>query len=139
MPKRNSILIVVLILLIGGTIAWPQQPPLALVGGTVVDLANWGRSANDLASSVVIIRDGKIEEVGTLAATTIPKGARILDCTGKYIIPGLVDGFAGMSSQAEANANLYMGVTTVVASSDDRHGREIAGRCADLGFAIVKM
>ena len=35
---------------------------------------------------------------------------------------GLVDGFAGMNSQGQANANLYMGVTTVVASSDDRRG-----------------
>jgi hypothetical protein len=34
----------------------------------------------------------------------------------------LVDGFAGMNSQGQASADLYMGVTTVVASSDDRRG-----------------
>ena len=44
----------------------------------------------------------------------------MIDCTGKYLIPGLVDGFAGMNTQGQANANLYMGVTTVVARSDDR-------------------
>jgi hypothetical protein len=33
-----------------------------------------------------------------------------------------VDGFAGMNSQGQANADLYMGVTTVVASNDARHG-----------------
>jgi len=33
-----------------------------------------------------------------------------------------VDGLAGMSSQGQANANLYMGVTTVVARNDSRHG-----------------
>ena len=52
----------------------------------------------------------------------IPKGARIIDCTGKYIIPGLVDGFEGMNSQGEASANLYMGVTTAVVSSDSHRG-----------------
>ena len=52
----------------------------------------------------------------------IPKGARVLDCTGKFIIPGLIDGFAGMNSQAQANANLYMGVTTVVARADNQRG-----------------
>ena len=46
----------------------------------------------------------------------------MIDCTGKFLIPGLVDGFAGMNSQGQANANLYMGVTTVVARSDNRRG-----------------
>lgn len=107
----------------GSVLCWSQQPvPLVLAGGTVVDVTNWGRSANDLHDSIVIVREGKISEVGPRSAIAIPKGARVLDCTGKYIIPGLIDGFAGMSSQADANANLYMGVTTVVASSDDRRG-----------------
>ncbi len=60
--------------------------------------------------------------MGTPAELPIPKGARVIDCTGKFIIPGLVDGFAGMNSQAEANANLYMGVTTVVARADEQRG-----------------
>jgi len=114
-------------------IAWPQSQisvipknpvpnVLVLTGGTVVDVTEWGHSAKDVEDSVVIIRDGHISEVGSRFAITIPKGARIIDCTGKFLIPGLVDGFAGMSSQGQASANLYMGVTTVVASSDDRRG-----------------
>jgi hypothetical protein len=109
-------------LVFGGVLSWSQSVPLVLSGGTVVDLSNWGRSASDLHDSVVIVRDGKITDVGPRSTIVIPKGARVLDCTGKYIIPGLIDGFAGMGSQGEANANLYMGVTTVVASSDDRRG-----------------
>jgi len=50
------------------------------------------------------------------------QGARVIDCTGKYLIPGLVDGLAGMNSQGQANAYLYMGVTTVVVRSDVQHG-----------------
>ncbi len=118
---------------LAGTLAWPQsQPqiiskpvgsiPLVLFGGTVVDVTDWGHSAGDLRDSVVIVRDGRITDVGSIGAISIPKSARVIDCTGKYIIPGLVDGFAGMSSQGEANANLYMGVTTVVASSGDHRG-----------------
>jgi hypothetical protein len=109
-------------LVLGGVLSWAQPAPLVLTGGTVIDLASWGRSANDLHDAIVIVREGKITDVGPRSAIAIPKGARILDCTGKYIIPGLIDGFAGMSTQTEANANLYMGVTTVVASSDDRRG-----------------
>ena len=95
---------------------------LVLSGGTVVDVTEWGHSAKDLQDAVVIVRDGRITDVGSRYAITIPKGARVLDCTGKYLIPGLVDGFAGMNSQGQASAFLYMGVTTVVASGDDRRG-----------------
>jgi hypothetical protein len=34
----------------------------------------------------------------------------------------LIDGFAGMNSQGQANANLYMGVTSVVVRGDEQHG-----------------
>ncbi len=101
----------------------PQAPvPLVLVGGTIIDVSDWGRSAKDVQDAVVILQNGRITDVGTRATLPVPKGARIVDCTGKFLIPGLIDGFAGMNSQAEANANLYMGVTTVVASSDARRG-----------------
>jgi hypothetical protein len=85
-------------------------------------VTNWGRSAKDLEDAVVIVRDGRITDVGSRMAVSIPKGARVIDCTGKFIIPGLVDGFAGMNSQGQADANLVMGVTTVVAVSDPRRG-----------------
>jgi hypothetical protein len=97
-------------------------PPLVLAGGTIIDVSEWGHSAKDLEDAVVIVRDGRISEVGSRYAITIPKGARVLDCTGKFILPGLVDGFAGVNSQGQASANLYMGVTTVVATNDERHG-----------------
>jgi hypothetical protein len=101
----------------------PVSESLVLTGGTVVDVTDWGRSAKDMPDAVVVVRDGRITDVGPRGAITIPKGAHVIDCTGKYLIPGLVDGFAGMNSQGQANANLYMGVTTVVASQDDRRGK----------------
>jgi len=106
-------------------LAWPQTPPsvpLVLAGGTVVDVTSWGRSAKDLPDAIVVVRDGRVTDVGSRMAVSIPKGARVIDCTGKFLIPGLIDGFAGMNSQGQANANLYMGVTTVVAVSDSRRG-----------------
>jgi hypothetical protein len=100
----------------------PPSEPLALVGGTVVDVREWGASAKDLPDAVVIVRDGRIIEVGSRTAVSIPKNARVIDCTGKYLIPGLVDGFAGMNSQGQASAYLYMGVTSIVAVSDVHRG-----------------
>ncbi len=90
-------------------------PTLALVGGTVIDVSGWGHSANDLPNAVVLIRNGEIVAVGTQASLAVPKGATVVDCAGKFLVPGLVDGYGSVSSQGEALANLYMGVTTVVA------------------------
>ena len=100
----------------------PAPPPLVLAGGTVIDVTGWGRSAKDLKDAIVIINEGKVAIVGARADVTVPSNARIIDCTGKYLIPGLVDGFAGMNSQGQANAFLYMGVTTAVVSGDVRRG-----------------
>jgi hypothetical protein len=98
------------------------SPPLVLTGGTVIDVTDWGRSARDLPNAVVVIQSDRITDVGPSGQVTIPKGAHLVDCTGKFLIPGLIDGFAGMNSQAQANANLYMGVTTVVARADSERG-----------------
>ncbi len=104
----------------------PENPappaPLVLTGGTVVDLTKWGDSARDIPGAIVVISGSRITDVGLPGDIPIPKGARVIDCTGKFIIPGLIDGYAGMNSQAQANANLYMGVTTVVARADSEHG-----------------
>ena len=105
--------------------AHPQGEPVAplvLAGGTVIDVSNWGHSARDIPDAIVVIREGKITEVGLPGEVPIPKGARIIDCIGKFLIPGLIDGYAGLNSQAQANANLYMGVTTVVARADYQRG-----------------
>lgn len=105
-----------------GPAALKAPPPLVLSGGTVIDVKDWGDSANDLKDAVVIIEGKRIAAVGPASSVSIPKNAQVIDCTGQFIIPGLIDGFASMNSQAEANANLYMGVTTVVARQDARHG-----------------
>lgn len=131
MPARLRILVAFLIALLssapdchaaGAQLSPPSQITLVLTGGTVVDVSNWGDSARDLHNAVVIVSNGRITDVGAAGEVPLPKGAQIVDCTGKFIIPGLVDGYAGMNSQAQANANLYMGVTTVVARADAERG-----------------
>jgi hypothetical protein len=98
------------------------QPAIALVGGTLLDVSNFGHSAHDVANAVVVVRGGKIEAAGPAALVKIPKDAKAIDYKGTYILPGLIDGFAGLNSQAQANAWLYMGVTTIVGLQDPRRG-----------------
>lgn len=60
---------------------------LAIVGATLVDLS--GRS--NITDSVVLIEGNKIKAVGPRARIRLPRGVEVIDASGKYVIPGLVD------------------------------------------------
>ena len=77
------------------------------MGGTLVDVSNFGHSAHDIPNAVVVIRGGKTEVAGPAALVKIPRDATAIDYKRTYILPGLIDGFAGLNSQAQANAWLY--------------------------------
>src|SRR3954462_14513644 len=128
MQSFRNLLALMLLLYAGTSLAQSPpppvapKPPLVLLGGTIVDVTDWGRSALDQQNSIVIIENGKITQVGSRFLIETPPDAQIIDCTGKSLIPGLIDGFAGMNSQGQASADLYMGITTIVASSDNHRG-----------------
>ena len=121
-PMRVLTLVLVAVTIGAGQDVRPH--PLALVGGTIVDVSAFGTSTADIRDAVVIVEHGRITAAGTRRATTIPRGAEVIDVTGKFIVPGLHDVFATINSQAFANAFLYMGVTAVVANdgADPRRG-----------------
>lgn len=107
--------------------------PLVLEGGTVVDLSAFGTSRRDLTDAVVLIEGRRIVAVGGRGEVAIPDGARRIDVSGKFVLPGLIDGFAGMNSAGQARAYLHAGVTTIVGLDDEggRRGRlalEVAPR-----------
>src|SRR5271165_75816 len=56
---------------------------------------------------VILIKNGKILDVGAVDAVPIPKGAQLRDLAGKTIIPGLVDTHShiGIFSRPQVNAN----------------------------------
>lgn len=59
----------------------------AITHVTVVD----GTGAPPKADQTVVIANGRISAITPAADTKIPSGARVLDATGKYLIPGLWD------------------------------------------------
>jgi hypothetical protein len=87
--------------------------PTAIVGATVIDVSNFGRSDADIPNAAVVLNGGKIETVGDRAHVAIPKDATIIHAEGRYLIPGLIDGFASQRTAGFARANLYEGVTTI--------------------------
>jgi imidazolonepropionase-like amidohydrolase len=86
-----------------------KLPPLALVGGTVVDVVR-GRA---LANYTVLVVNGIIAKVGPAGQVKIPVGTRIIQAAGKTVLPGLWDMHAHFQQAEWGPAYLAAGVTTV--------------------------
>lgn len=62
----------------------PDTRPLVLIGGTVFD-----DDARTFRRADAVCREGRIEALAE--SVTAPQGALAIDCSGKYLLPGLID------------------------------------------------
>lgn len=62
---------------------------LLIRGGTVLTITN-----GDLPDTDVLIRDGKIAEVGQNLSA--PEGVRVIDAQGQFVMPGIIDSHSHM-------------------------------------------
>ncbi|MBI3328073.1 MAG: amidohydrolase family protein, partial [Nitrospinae bacterium] len=58
-----------------------------LLGGTLID----GTGAPPVRDAVVVINEGRIEEVGTRRTISWPPDAEVIDISGLTVLPGLID------------------------------------------------
>ncbi|HEX3914365.1 MAG TPA: amidohydrolase family protein [Steroidobacteraceae bacterium] len=86
----------------------------AVTGATLIDVSAHGHAESDLSDAVILIADGRIVAVGDRAHVRLPRHTTIIDAAGRYVIPGLIDGFGAVRTPGFADAYLYEGVTTVV-------------------------
>jgi imidazolonepropionase-like amidohydrolase len=97
-----------------------QQPPLkpqtvAFVGVNVVPMDR----ERFLTGQTVIVKEGRIAEIGPNDKTAVPKGALRIDGHGKYLLPGLADMHVHLQDVEQDNRalfNLFLanGVTTIL-------------------------
>jgi imidazolonepropionase-like amidohydrolase len=87
----------------------PRSAPLAIVGGNLID----GTGSAPVADSVVLVEGDRIIYAGPRSQVKIPKGARVLDARGKYLLPGLWDMHSHFFKAEFGPAYLAAGVTTV--------------------------
>lgn len=62
------------------------EPVVALTNATIID----GTGAAPKAGQTIVIRGGKIADVGATGRVAVPPGARTIDLTGQTVIPGIV-------------------------------------------------
>lgn len=82
------------------------QEAIALTNAAVVNV----RSGAIDRGVTVVLRGGVIASIGPGAA---PAGARVIDLTGRYVVPGLIDAHVHIASVPQLQAALDSGVTTV--------------------------
>ncbi|HTM33502.1 MAG TPA: amidohydrolase family protein [Vicinamibacterales bacterium] len=97
-----------------------DAPVVALTNARVID--GTGAPARD--GQTIILRDGRIAAIGDASRTAPPDGARVIDLSGKSVMPGLVmlhehlyypvgPGVYGQLGQSFARLYLAGGVTTM--------------------------
>ena len=83
--KLQRILLVTAGILLGSAIAQAQST--VIVNATVID----GTGAPATSNTSILIEGKKIVAVGPRGQLNAPSDAKVIDATGKYIIPGLID------------------------------------------------
>jgi imidazolonepropionase-like amidohydrolase len=61
--------------------------PIAIVGATVID----GNGGPPLRDATILVKGRQIAAVGARSSVTVPAGARVIDGTGKFVMPGIID------------------------------------------------
>lgn len=126
--KPLHLILFLFFLLVPALLAAQSPVPVALVGGTLID----GTGAPPVENAVVVMEGSGIVAVGPQHRVAIPAEAKVIDVSGKYVLPGLIDahvhlaslGARGKYNEAygkdlleriakNARAHLLSGVTTV--------------------------
>jgi imidazolonepropionase-like amidohydrolase len=75
----------------------PADKPFAIMGGTVITAGPQGTIPN----GTVIVRGGKIAAVG--AGLPIPPGTAVINATGQYVMPGIIDAHSHTAVEGSVN------------------------------------
>jgi imidazolonepropionase-like amidohydrolase len=91
---------------------------IAFRGGTLID----GTGAPPRRNALLVISGGRIVSIGEAtpeALAALPPDAKVIDASGKWIIPGLIDAHVHAESDDDLKAMLRWGVTSVRLMAED--------------------
>ncbi|MEX2300193.1 MAG: amidohydrolase [Bryobacterales bacterium] len=104
--------------------AWPQSRPLLIQHANIVTVTN-----GIIENGSLLIRDGKIAGVGE--SLLIPDGAQIINATGRYVTPGLIDCHSHIAADAINEGSIpvssMVGIEDVIDPDDIGIYRALAG------------
>ena len=90
MPIARTRLLPILVAVVTTLSAAMSLADTALVGGRLID----GFGHRPIADSVILVKDGVIENVGTMDTLPVPEGYRVISTEGMDVLPGLWENHA---------------------------------------------
>jgi imidazolonepropionase-like amidohydrolase len=98
-----------------------RTTPIAIAGARLID----GTGAPPIDDAVVVVEGDRIRNAGPRARVQVPRGATVVDATGKFLLPGLVDVHCHINQAPEDMkrywvAQLRWGVTTMRSAGNDK-------------------
>ncbi|MGH7568325.1 MAG: amidohydrolase [Gemmatimonadales bacterium] len=133
-----------LVLCVSSTVGPSAQVPFPLAvpippAGKLVAITNatiMTASHGTIERGTIVIRDGKIAAVGPDVA--VPAGAQVIDGTGRYVIPGIIDAHSHSAAEAinEGTSSITAEVRIADVLRQDALGlyRELAGGVTTLNI-----
>jgi imidazolonepropionase-like amidohydrolase len=123
--KRTLCSISVLALLAACAIGAKAAEVTLIKSGTILTATK-----GTIENGDVLIRDGKITEVGQ--GLTAPEGAKVIDATGLYVMPGIIDchshiAVAGSVNEGSVSVSSMVNIADVLNPEDIEIYRDLAG------------
>jgi imidazolonepropionase-like amidohydrolase len=89
----------------------------ALTHATLID----GSGGVPQADATILIENGRILVAGPSLSTAVPSGAAVVDLTGKYVVPGIINthGHVGANRDPQLRQYALYGVTTTTSMAFD--------------------
>ncbi len=126
MEKKLCLILLFLSALAALAWGWRTGPPISPPRPATVAFVNVNVIPMDservLTEQTVIVRDGRIVELGPTKSVFVSRGALVVDGRGKYLMPGLADLHVHLRSTDELISYLAYGVTTVLHMSGAMRG-----------------
>lgn len=113
MNRRTAYLLFAVCVFCSALVAQNRPDRLVIRGGTVIDV----RTGRLTPNTVIVLEGDRIASISA-DASSVPQNATVVDATGKFILPGLIDQHVHYADYAP---ELYLnhGVTTVMDLGND--------------------
>jgi hypothetical protein len=133
---RRFVVLVSLVCGFPGAVWTAELPQLVLQGGAVFDPI----AGRFLADRTVVIEGERIRSVSG-PEVVVPPGAQVIDCQGKFLVPGLIDAhvhLVHLANRSHVTGDQFLpmflanGVTSVRDAGDEIVAQSIIARSAEL-------
>src|SRR5262245_20199497 len=121
--KRSTFAVAAVAALLGASLLAQgnRATTIAIAGARLID----GTGGAPTDDAVVVVEGDRIRAAGPRASVPVPRSASVVDATGKFLLPGLVDVHCHINQPPEDMkrywiAQLRWGVTTMRSAGNDK-------------------